>query len=150
MELLLSIKKQIKVWRKNCLLSIKQCLLIKALFNPSTIIYIYWIGFPWLYKYLSVPPHRFLKPIWVEINQDFRCLTMPFSKQLFGNFSVIPIQGNEMSELFSNYKPQYDDDVMECLQFGICSTRPVPPSEIPYFHFWKQLFLYNFSIITST
>ena len=27
------------------------------------------------------------------------------------------------------------DDEMECLQFGICSTRTAPPREIPYFHF---------------
>ncbi len=60
---------------------------------------------------------------------------MPFSKKLFDNFSGVPIQGNEMSDLVSNYKPKYADDVMECLQFGICSTRPVPPREIPYFHF---------------
>ena len=60
---------------------------------------------------------------------------MPFSKQLFENFSGDPIQENKMSYLFSNYRPKYDDDVMECLQFGICSTRPVPPREIPYFHF---------------
>ena len=61
---------------------------------------------------------------------------MPFSKQLFDNFSGVPTQKNEMSELFSNYKPKYDDDVMECLQFGICSMRSAPPREIPYFHFW--------------
>lgn len=60
---------------------------------------------------------------------------MPFSKQLFRNFSGVSIQGNEMSYLFANYKPKYDDDVMECLQFGICSTRSAPPREIPYFHF---------------
>ncbi len=60
---------------------------------------------------------------------------MPFSKQLFRNFSGVSIQGNEMSDLFANYKPKYDDDVMECLQFGICSTRPALPREIPYFHF---------------
>tara|TARA_Y100001968_G_scaffold245894_1_gene230076 strand:- start:2156 stop:2338 length:183 start_codon:yes stop_codon:yes gene_type:complete len=60
---------------------------------------------------------------------------MPFSKQLFDNFSGVPIQGNEMSYLFSNYKPKYDDDVMECLQFGICSRRSAPPRDIPYFHF---------------
>ena len=60
---------------------------------------------------------------------------MPFSKQLFKNFSWVSIQGNEMSELFSNYKPKYADDVMECLQFGICSMRSAPPREIPYFHF---------------
>jgi len=60
---------------------------------------------------------------------------MPFLKQLFNDFSGRSIQANEFSELFSNYKPKYDDDVMECLQFGICSTRSVPPREIPYFHF---------------
>ena len=60
---------------------------------------------------------------------------MPFSKKLFKNFSGALTQRNEMSELFSNYKPKYDDDVMECLQFGICSTRPAHPREIPYFHF---------------
>ena len=60
---------------------------------------------------------------------------MPFSKQLFRNFSGVSIQGNEMSDLFSNFKPIYDDDVMECLQFGICSTQPVQRKEIPYFHF---------------
>jgi len=60
---------------------------------------------------------------------------MRFLKQLFENSSGVPIQGHEMSELFSNYKPKYDDDVMECLQFGICSIRPDHPKEIPYFHF---------------
>ena len=51
---------------------------------------------------------------------------MPFSKQLFDNFSGVPTQKNEMSELCSNYKPKYDDDVMECLQFGICSYQVQP------------------------
>ena len=60
---------------------------------------------------------------------------MPFSKKLFGNFSGVATQGNKMSDLVSNYKPKYADDVMECMQFGICSARPVPPREIPYFHF---------------
>ena len=60
---------------------------------------------------------------------------MPFSKQLFKNFYGDPMQRDEMSDLVSCYKPKYDDDVMECLQFGICSTRPSLPSEIPYFHF---------------
>ena len=60
---------------------------------------------------------------------------MPFSKKLIENFAVVPLQGDEMSDLFSNYKPKYDDDVMECLQFGICSTSSIPPREIPYFHF---------------
>jgi len=56
----------------------------------------------------------------------FRGLTMPFSKQLFKNFSSRSIQTNEISDLFSNYKPKYDDDVMECLQFGICSYQVQP------------------------
>ena len=60
---------------------------------------------------------------------------MPFSKQLFNNFSGVPILKEEMSHLFSNVKPKYDDDVMECLQFGICSSRRVLPRAIPYFHF---------------
>ena len=60
---------------------------------------------------------------------------MPFSKQLFRNFSGVSIQGDEMSDLFSYYKPKYDDDVMECLQFGICSIRSSPPREVPSFHF---------------
>ncbi len=59
---------------------------------------------------------------------------MSFSKQLFKNFSITR-QSDEMADLVSNYKPKYDDDVIECLQFGICSSRPVPPKEIPYFHF---------------
>ncbi len=60
---------------------------------------------------------------------------MPFSRQLYENFSGVPIPGNEMSDLLSNYKPKYDDDVMECMQFGICSMCSTPPREIPYFHF---------------
>tara|TARA_Y100001968_G_C19365393_1_gene722239 strand:- start:824 stop:1006 length:183 start_codon:yes stop_codon:yes gene_type:complete len=60
---------------------------------------------------------------------------MPFSKQVFKNFSGLAIQSREFSELFSNHKPKYDDDVMECLQFGICYTPKEPPREIPYFHF---------------
>ena len=60
---------------------------------------------------------------------------MPFSKQLFENFSGAPMKEIEMSDLTSNYKPKYADDVMECLQFGICSMRATPPREIPYFHF---------------
>ena len=65
----------------------------------------------------------------------FRGLTMPILKQLFEDFSRDPIQENDMSDLFSNYKPKYGDDVMECLQFGICSTNQLPPREVPYFHF---------------
>ena len=60
---------------------------------------------------------------------------MPFSKQLFNNFSGVPMPKDDMYDLFANYKPKYDDDVMECLQFGICSTLPVTPKEVPYFHF---------------
>ena len=60
---------------------------------------------------------------------------MPFSKKLFNNFSGVPMHRNEISDLVSTYRPEYDDDVMECLQFGICSSRPALPREIPYFHF---------------
>ena len=60
---------------------------------------------------------------------------MPFSKKLFNNFSGVKVQRDDFSDLISNYKPKYDDDVMECLQFGICSSRPVLPREIPYFHY---------------
>ena len=66
---------------------------------------------------------------------SFRFPIMPFSKNLFDNFSGKPMQRDEISDLFSNYKPKYDDDVIECLQFGICSSRPLPPRDIPYFHF---------------
>ena len=64
-----------------------------------------------------------------------------FSKHLFDNFSAVPLKGSQITDLFSNYKPKYDDDVMECLQFGICSMRPEPQNEIPHFHFWISLFL---------
>ena len=60
---------------------------------------------------------------------------MAFLKQLFENFSGIPLSGNEMSVLLSNSKPKYDDDVMECMQFGICSMPKSAAKEIPYFHF---------------
>ena len=60
---------------------------------------------------------------------------MPFSKQFFDNFSEVTMHANEMSDLLSYYKPKYNDDVIECLQFGICSTRNELPREIPYFHF---------------
>ena len=46
---------------------------------------------------------------------------MPFSKNLFSEF-VIPREKKDIRDLISpNDKPRYDDDVMECLQFGICS-----------------------------
>ena len=38
-------------------------------------------------------------------------------------------------ELFSTSKPQYDDDVIECMQFGICSSNPTRLKDIKYFHF---------------
>ena len=38
-------------------------------------------------------------------------------------------------ELFSTSKPKYDDDVIECMQFGICSSNPPRLKDIPYFHF---------------
>ena len=37
--------------------------------------------------------------------------------------------------LISNAKPKYDDDVIECMQFGICSTSSSRIKEVPYFHF---------------
>ena len=37
-------------------------------------------------------------------------------------------------ELFSTSKPKYDD-VIECMQFGICSSNPPRLNDIPYFHF---------------
>tara|TARA_B100000700_G_C14732049_1_gene708850 strand:- start:210 stop:392 length:183 start_codon:yes stop_codon:yes gene_type:complete len=60
---------------------------------------------------------------------------MPFSKQLFNNFAGHSMQVDEMSDLVSNYKPQYDDDVMECLQFGICSKPSFLKKDFPSFHF---------------
>ncbi len=38
-------------------------------------------------------------------------------------------------ELVSTSKPKYDDDVIECMQFGICYSNPRRLKEIPYFHF---------------
>ena len=39
-----------------------------------------------------------------------------------------------LSNLLSNNKPKYDDDVTECMQFGICSVRPKPLKAIPYYY----------------
>ena len=39
-----------------------------------------------------------------------------------------------LADLVSNSKPEYDDDVTECMQFGICSVRPKPLKEIPYYY----------------
>ena len=50
---------------------------------------------------------------------------MPFSKRLFQNFSGVTFQIDELSDLISTYKPKYDDDVIECLQFGICDLKHV-------------------------
>ena len=38
-------------------------------------------------------------------------------------------------DLVATYKPKYDDDVIECMQFGICKTSPRRVNDIPYFHF---------------
>ena len=47
---------------------------------------------------------------------------MPFSKNLFSEF-VIPRAKKDIRALISpNDKPRYEDDVMECMQFGICSV----------------------------
>ena len=56
---------------------------------------------------------------------------MPFSKKLFDNFSEVPFHSNSMYDLFSDRKPKYDDDVIECLQFGICFSQSIPRREIP-------------------
>ncbi len=37
--------------------------------------------------------------------------------------------------LISTSKPKYDDDVIECMQFGICSSNPTRVKDVPYFHF---------------
>ena len=42
-------------------------------------------------------------------------------------------------ELFSTSKPKYDDDVIECMQFGICSSNPPRLKDIPYFHFKRVI-----------
>ncbi len=36
--------------------------------------------------------------------------------------------------LFSNDNPEYGDDVIECMQFGICSYQPKPVNKIPYYY----------------
>ena len=58
---------------------------------------------------------------------------MPLSKQLFEGFYRCSIQSNEISNLFSYHKPKYDD-VIECLQFGICSSRKFSSKDIPDFY----------------
>jgi len=59
---------------------------------------------------------------------------MPLSKQFFEGFYSFSIQSNEISDLFSYHKPKYDDDVIECLQFGICSSRKFSSKDIPDFY----------------
>ena len=58
------------------------------------------------------------------------CFTM--SNRLLQN-----IQEQSLDQfLFSDNKPEYDDDVIECMQFGNCSSNSKPLKEIPYyFHF---------------
>ncbi len=54
------------------------------------------------------------------------------SNRLLQNFKEASLN----NYLISNDKPKYDDDVIECMQFGICSAQPKPLKEIPYyFHF---------------
>ncbi len=50
---------------------------------------------------------------------------MPFSKKLFSEF-VVPKEKKDIRDLISpNDKPKYEDDELECMQFGICSfNRP--------------------------
>ena len=38
-------------------------------------------------------------------------------------------------DLVSTTKPKYDDDVIECMQFGICSSNHCGIKAAPYFHF---------------
>ena len=52
------------------------------------------------------------------------------SNRLVQNFK----ESLPLSNLLSNNKPKYDDDVTECMQFGICSVRPKPLKEIPYYY----------------
>ena len=52
------------------------------------------------------------------------------SNRLIQNFK----ESLHLTNLLSNNKPKYDDDVAECMQFGICSVRPKPLKEIPYYY----------------
>tara|TARA_Y100001968_G_C18937626_1_gene517206 strand:- start:379 stop:591 length:213 start_codon:yes stop_codon:yes gene_type:complete len=56
-------------------------------------------------------------------------------KDSFFYFLGVPKEGDIYGDLVSNSKPKYDDEVMECLQFGICDLNTRPLKEIPYFHF---------------
>ncbi len=47
---------------------------------------------------------------------------MPFSKNLFSEFVVARAKKDIRSLIFPNDKPRYEDDVMEFLQFGICTV----------------------------
>ncbi len=52
------------------------------------------------------------------------------SNGLFQNFK----ESFPLANLLTINKPKYDDDVTECMQFGICSVRPKPLKEIPYYY----------------
>ena len=60
-------------------------------------------------------------------------LFMTLKDSIF-SFSEITNDRALYRDLVSDSKPKYDDDVMECLQFGICDINP-KLKEIPYFHF---------------
>ncbi len=59
------------------------------------------------------------------------------SKHLLQDFkeAIFAKEESAISDLFSTRKSNYDDEVMECLQFGICEIHPRPLKDIPYFHF---------------
>ena len=42
------------------------------------------------------------------------------SKKSFLDFSWMPAGADSYDYLASDSKPKYDDDIMECLQFGLC------------------------------
>ncbi len=53
------------------------------------------------------------------------------STHLLQNFKELLL---DREKVFAD-RPKYDDDVIECMQFGICSSSK-PAKEIPYyFHF---------------
>ncbi len=67
---------------------------------------------------------------------------MSYKKNVFQNlmetiFSVfrLDIDGDVYGDLSAITQTKYDDDVIECLQFGICDFRSKTLPDIPYFHF---------------
>ena len=45
---------------------------------------------------------------------------------------------NSFLDIFTDIESNsraFNDDQMECMQFGICSFVPEPSEEIPYFHY---------------